>query len=556
MAMISEQKIDEIRASSNIVDIIGEYVDLKRAGSSYKGLCPFHNEKTPSFTVDEKKQLFHCFGCGVGGDVVSFIMQKEGLSYPESLEYLANKAGIRMEYTDNYIANPKNKELYEINKDIMMFFYKNLLTSKQAINYLKNRGLSGRIVNRFMLGFAKNSWNDLCDYIEFRGYNKEDLENIGLIKKSSKGNYYDKYRNRIIFPIINHYGNVIGFGGRAIGEEMPKYLNSPESDIFKKRYNLYGLNIYKKQKGTDIILVEGYMDVIALNHHGVDYAVASLGTALTADQAKLIKRYAENVYICYDSDSAGINATDKAIEIFLEADIKPKIIKLEDGLDPDDFIKEYGKDAFLAKKSDALDVYNYKYNKILDLYSKASPNEKYEKLDLFVDFLASIDSDLTREIFTNNVSTLFKIDKSTLNQAVDKYNTNITKKENTKKYFNDKNISNIIVKSNPQKFNFHELEVLRLIFNQKEDYLKNKKIFDSSLSDSKILDMKEFVLNKDIDKFNQNDEDYIYILNYIRDNTYPVYPSELIEKIEHFERIKKRDKLKSLKKETKGSLNE
>ncbi|WP_416335330.1 DNA primase [Anaerococcus sp. DFU013_CI05] len=556
MAMISEQKIDEIRASSNIVDIIGEYVDLKRAGSSYKGLCPFHNEKTPSFTVDEKKQLFHCFGCGVGGDVVSFIMQKEGLSYPESLEYLANKAGIRMEYTDNNIANPKNKELYEINKDIMMFFYKNLLTSKQAINYLKNRGLSGRIVNRFMLGFAKNSWNDLCDYIEFRGYNKEDLENIGLIKKSSKGNYYDKYRNRIIFPIINHYGNVIGFGGRAIGEEMPKYLNSPESDIFKKRYNLYGLNIYKKQKGTDIILVEGYMDVIALNHHGVDYAVASLGTALTADQAKLIKRYAENVYICYDSDSAGINATDKAIEIFLEADIKPKIIKLEDGLDPDDFIKEYGKDAFLAKKSDALDVYNYKYNKILDLYSKASPNEKYEKLDLFVDFLASIDSDLTREIFTNNVSTLFKIDKSTLNQAVDKYNTNITKKENTKKYFNDKNISNVIVKSNPQKFNFHELEVLRLIFNQKEDYLKNKEIFDRSLSDSKILDMKEFVLNKNIDKFNQNDEDYIYILNYIRDNTYPVYPSELIEKIEHFERIKKRDKLKSLKKEAKGSLNE
>ncbi|WP_296141161.1 DNA primase [uncultured Anaerococcus sp.] len=556
MAMISEQKIDEIRASSNIVDIIGEYVDLKRAGSSYKGLCPFHNEKTPSFTVDEKKQLFHCFGCGVGGDVVSFIMQKEGLSYPESLEYLANKAGIRMEYTDNYIANPKNKELYEINKDIMMFFYKNLLTSKQAINYLKNRGLSGRIVNRFMLGFAKNSWNDLCDYIEFRGYNKEDLENIGLIKKSSKGNYYDKYRNRIIFPIINHYGNVIGFGGRAIGEEMPKYLNSPESDIFKKRYNLYGLNIYKKQKGTDIILVEGYMDVIALNHHGVDYAVASLGTALTADQAKLIKRYAENVYICYDSDSAGINATDKAIEIFLEADIKPKIIKLEDGLDPDDFIKEYGKDAFLAKKSDALDVYNYKYNKILDLYSKASPNEKYEKLDLFVDFLASIDSDLTREIFTNNVSTLFKIDKSTLNQAVDKYNTNITKKENAKKYFNDKNISNVIVKSNPQKFNFHELEVLKLIFNQKEDYLKNKEIFDRSLSDSKILDMKEFVLNKNIDKFNQNDEDYIYILNYIRDNTYPVYPSELIEKIEHFERIKKRDKLKSLKKEAKGSLNE
>lgn len=546
MAMISDQKIDEIRASSNIVDIIGEYVDLKRAGSSYKGLCPFHNEKTPSFTVDEKKQLFHCFGCGAGGDVVSFIMQKEGLTYPESLEYLANKAGIRMEYSENNSINPKNKELYEINKDIMMFFYKNLLTSKEAINYLKNRGLSGKIVNRFMLGFAKNSWNDLCDYIEFKGYNKDDLENIGLIKKSSKGNYYDKYRNRIIFPIINHFGNVIGFGGRAIGDEMPKYLNSPESDIFKKRYNLYGLNIYKKQKGTDIILVEGYMDVIALNNYGIDYAVASLGTALTLEQAKLIKRYAENVYICYDRDSAGINATEKAIEIFLEVDVKAKIITLDEGLDPDDFIKEYGKESFLSRKSDALDVYNYKYNKILDLYSKASPNEKYEKLDLFVEFLASIDSDLTREIFTNNVSTLFKIDKSTLHQAVEKYNTNITKKEK-KNYYNKKNNSNVIVKSNPQKFNFHELEVLRLIFNQKEDYINNQKIFDDSLQDAKILDMKEFILNKDINKFNQNDEDYIYILNYIRDNTNPVYLSELIERIEHFDRIKKRDKLKSLK---------
>lgn len=547
MAMISDQKIDEIRASSNIVDIIGEYVDLKRAGSSYKGLCPFHNEKTPSFTVDEKKQLFHCFGCGAGGDVVSFIMQKEGLTYPESLEYLANKAGIRMEYSENNSINPKNKELYEINKDIMMFFYKNLLTSKEAINYLKNRGLSGKIVNRFMLGFAKNSWNDLCDYIEFKGYNKDDLENIGLIKKSSKGNYYDKYRNRIIFPIINHFGNVIGFGGRAIGDEMPKYLNSPESDIFKKRYNLYGLNIYKKQKGTDIILAEGYMDVIALNNYGIDYAVASLGTALTLEQAKLIKRYAENVYICYDRDSAGINATEKAIEIFLEVDVKAKIITLDEGLDPDDFIKEYGKESFLSRKSDALDIYNYKYNKILDLYSKARPNEKYEKLDLFVEFLASIDSDLTREIFTNNVSTLFKIDKSTLNQAVEKYNTNITKKEDKKNYYNKKNNSNVIVKSNPQKFNFHELEVLRLIFNQKEDYIKNQKIFDDSLQDAKILDMKEFILNKDINKFNQNDGDYIYILNYIRDNTNPVYLSELIERIEHFDRIKKRDKLKSLK---------
>ena len=556
MAMISEQKIDEIRASSNIVDIIGEYVDLKRTGSSYKGLCPFHNEKTPSFTVDDKKQLFHCFGCGVGGDVVSFIMQKEGLSYPESLEYLAQKAGIRMEYSNNYQPNPRNKELYEINKDIMMFYYKNLLTNKEAINYLKNRGLSGKIVNRFMLGFAKNSWQDLCDYIEYRGYDKKDLEDIGLIKKSSKGNYYDKYRNRVIFPIINHYGNVIGFGGRAIGDEMPKYLNSPESDIFKKRFNLYGLNIYKKQKGNDIILVEGYMDVIALNNYGIDYAVASLGTALTLEQAKLIKRYADNVYICYDRDDAGINATNKAIEIFLEAEVKPKVITLEEGLDPDDFIKEYGKEAFLEKKENALDVYNYKYNQILDIYSNSNPNEKYEKLDLFVEFLASIDSDLTREIFINNVSTLFKIDKSTLNQAIDKYNTNVNEKENRRDFYKDKKSSKVIVKSNPQKFNFHELEVLRLIFNQNEDYLANKEIFDKSLSNEKLIDMKDFIVDKNLEKFDHNDEDHIYILNYIRDNTNPIYPSELIDKIEYYEKIKKLNQLRSRNKKAKGSFNE
>ena len=550
MAMISEQKIDEIRASSNIVDIIGEYVDLKRTGSSYKGLCPFHNEKTPSFTVDDKKQLFHCFGCGVGGDVVSFIMQKEGLSYPESLEYLAQKAGIRMEYSSNYQPNPRNKELYEINKDIMMFYYKNLLTNKEAINYLKNRGLSGKIVNRFMLGFAKNSWQDLCDYVEYRGYDKKDLEDIGLIKKSSKGNYYDKYRNRVIFPIINHYGNVIGFGGRSIGDEMPKYLNSPESDIFKKRFNLYGLNIYKKQKGNDIILVEGYMDVIALNNYGIDYAVASLGTALTLEQAKLIKRYADNVYICYDRDDAGINATNKAIEIFLEAEVKPKVITLEEGLDPDDFIKEYGKETFLEKKENALDAYNYKYNQILDIYSNSNPNEKYEKLDLFVEFLASIDSDLTREIFINNVSTLFKIDKSTLNQAIDKYNTNVNEKENRRDFYKDKKSSKVIVKSNPQKFNFHELEVLRLIFNQNEDYLANKEIFDKSLSNKKLIDMKDFIVDKNLEKFDHNDEDHIYILNYIRANTNPIYPSELIDKIEYYEKIKKLNQLRSRNKKS------
>lgn len=554
MAMISDQTIELIRSRVNIVDIIGEYTDLKRAGSSFKGLCPFHNEKTPSFTVDDKKQLFHCFGCGAGGDIVSFIMQKEGLSYKESLEFLANKAGVTITYNDSSSQNPRNKELYEINKDIMMFFYKNLLTNKDAINYLKTRGLSSSIVNKFMLGFAKDSWDDLINYSEYKGYDRNDLEDIGLIKKSTQGKYYDKYRNRIIFPIINHYGNVIGFGGRSIDDQMPKYLNSPESSIFKKRYNLYGLNVYKRQKKKDIVLVEGYMDVIALNNHGIDYAVASLGTALTNDQAKLIKRYADNVYICYDSDGAGIKATDKAVDIFLNEGIVPKVIVLDDGLDPDDFIKKFGQEKFLEKKEQALDAYNYKYNKILDIYSKSKENEKFEKLDLFIEFLSSIEKDLTREIFINNVSTLFNIDKSTLNEAINKYSTGTSNKKIDNNYSNKNN--NIIVHTEKKSFNTIELEILRLIFNQKDDYTENKRFFDQYLKNEKVINIKKFILDKDVSRFDQNDDDYAYILNYITDDTNPIQINELIDKIRLFEKRQKLYELKALGIKAKGSTNE
>lgn len=548
MVMISKDSILEIKSRANIVDIIGEYTNLTRSGSSFKGLCPFHNEKTPSFTVDEKKQLFHCFGCGVGGDVVSFIMQKEGLSYAESLKYLAEKTGVNLSYTDDFSNNEKNKILYDINKDIMMFYYKNLLTNKDAINYLKKRSLSSAIVNTFMLGFAKNSWDDLLRYVEYKGYDKDDVEKLGLIKKSPKGKYYDKYRNRIIFPIINHYGNVIGFGGRSIDNTMPKYLNSPESEIFKKRYNLYGMNIFKKQKNKDIILVEGYMDVIALNNHGIAYAVASLGTALTNEQAKLIKRYADNVFICYDQDEAGIKAANKAVDIFLAENVIAKVIKLDKSLDPDDFIKKFGKDKFLERKDMAYDAYNYKYNNILDIYSNAKDNEKYEKLDLFVEFLASIDKDLTREIFINNVSTLFSIDKNTLNQAINKYSKNTSYKKNSLNNYEKNKEAKIIVSSEKRAFNVNELEILRLIFNQKSDYFKNKDFFDKYLINEKIINVKKFIIDKDLEKFDQNDEDYTYILNYIRDDTNPIMTEELMDKIKLYEKRRKLRELKSQRK--------
>lgn len=542
MGLISDDKINQIVQSSNIVDIIGEYVDLKRSGSSFKGLCPFHNEKTPSFTVDDKKQLFHCFGCGAGGDVVSFIMQKEGLNYPQSLEFLANKAGISIDYTENPKVNKRNNELYEINKDIMMFYYKNLLTDRKAQTYLKQRGLSSKIVNTFMLGYAKDSWNDLYDYIRSKNYKEEDIEELGLIKKSLKGNYYDKYRDRIIFPIINHYGKVIGFGGRAVSGQIPKYLNSPESSVFKKRYNLYGLNVYKRQKRKEIILVEGYMDVIALNNHGLDIAVASLGTALTKDQANLIKRYSDDIYICYDQDGAGIKATEKAIAIFHDIGVNPSIISLSEGKDPDDYIRENGKEAFEDKIKNANDSYNYQYEKILDEYTKATPAERFDKLNLFVAFLSSIKQELTREIFINNVSKLFEIDKSTLKQAIDRYNKDTDLKVKNKDKFNNEPI---IVEKKTNKFNINELEVLRLFFNQRSDYEKNRDFFDKAIEDEKINNVKTFLKEKDVSKFDLDDKDYKYILDYIRDNTNPILAEELKRKIILFNRKRELKRLKN-----------
>lgn len=555
MVFISDEKKNEILENSDIVAIIGDYVDLKKSGNSYKGLCPFHNEKTPSFTVDDRKQLFHCFGCGEGGDVVSFIMHKEGLSYIDSMKYLAKKAGIELDDTKSSKENKILNRYYDINKDIMMYFYKNLLTDKACQIYLKNRGFRSNIVNTFMLGFAKNSWDDLLNYVKKKDYLLDDIENLGLIKKSQNGKYYDKYRNRLIFPIINHYGKVIGFGGRSIDSTMPKYLNSPESQVFKKRYNLYGLNIFKKQSNKDIILVEGYMDVIGLNNQGIDQAVASLGTSLTNDQAKLLKRYAKNVYICYDEDNAGIKATDRAIEILLDEGIKPNIISLEKGLDPDDFVKKYGRDAFIKKMDEASDVYNYKYNKILDLYADSKDNEKFEKLNLFIEFLSSIKSDLTREIFINNVSKLFDIDKSTLKESVLKYNDNYKKtyKNQNKDSFYNKNDfknfntnQNTIIERKKYSVSTNELETLRLYLNQKDEYDENKDFFDQVIVDEKLLEIKQYIDKNGFDKISENfSNDYQFIIDYIKDKSNKIVGNELIEKINLENRKKLLKKLRN-----------
>lgn len=419
MGFIPQDKIDEIKSVADIVSVIGDYVELKRAGSNYVGLCPFHNEKTPSFSVSPSKGIFHCFGCGVGGDVISFIMQKEGLSYPEAIKFLADKLGILVETNEvNKEKYEHRKKLFEINNEAKLFYYKNLLINDMPKDYIKKRNLNNNLINMFIIGYADGK-NSLYRHLLQKGYQKDDIIEVGLINQDEKGNVYDKFRNRLMFPIIDIRGNVIGFGGRALADSRAKYMNSPQSLAYDKSKNVYGVsNLKNSTKVGKIILVEGYMDVISLTNYGFDYAIASLGTSLTHDQAKLIKRYCKNIYICYDGDSAGQNATSRAIEIFKEQDISPNIIVIPDNMDPDDYIKQYGNESFNRLIDNAVDSVIYEYKKILQKYDINDVKEKIQLIDDLTTLLSKLDREVIRDEYIKRFSDDLNIEYLSLKKDV------------------------------------------------------------------------------------------------------------------------------------------
>ena len=419
MGFIPQDKIDEIKSVADIVSVIGDYVELKRAGSNYVGLCPFHNEKTPSFSVSPSKGIFHCFGCGVGGDVISFIMQKEGLSYPEAIKFLADKLGILVETNEvNKEKYEHRKKLFEINNEAKLFYYKNLLINDIPKEYIKKRNLNNNLINKFIIGYADVK-NSLYRHLLQKGYQKDDIIEVGLINQDEKGNVYDKFRNRLMFPIIDIRGNVIGFGGRALADSRAKYMNSPQSLAYDKSKNVYGVsNLKNSTKVGKIILVEGYMDVISLTNYGFDYAIASLGTSLTHDQAKLIKRYCKNIYICYDGDSAGQNATSRAIEIFKEQDISPNIIVIPDNMDPDDYIKQFGNKSFDRLIDNAVDSVIYEYKKILQKYDINDVKEKIQLIDDLTTLLSKLDREVIRDEYIKRFSDDLNIEYLSLKKDV------------------------------------------------------------------------------------------------------------------------------------------
>lgn len=365
---ISEETIERIKNENDIVDVISETVRLKRSGRNYMGICPFHHEKSPSFSVSQDKQIYKCFGCGEAGNVLTFVMKQKNLNFIESCKLLAEKANIPLNLggdEDDRLVK-KKALLYKINIEAARYFFSNLQNDKEKKNYFLRRGISEITIKRFGLGYAKDGWHNLRMYLNKKGFNDNLLLEVGLVLKSEKkGTIYDRFRNRVMFPVFDAKGRVIGFGGRVLDDSKPKYLNSPETLIFQKGTNLYGLNFAIKNNIKDryFIMVEGYMDLISLNQYGIHNVVASLGTALTIKQARLLKRYADKVIISYDADVAGQTATLRGLDILKEAGFDVRVLQIPEGKDPDEFVRNNGKDSFMKLVNEAETLIGYRLKK-------------------------------------------------------------------------------------------------------------------------------------------------------------------------------------------------
>lgn len=401
----SDDIIEEVRMKNDIVDVVSQYVKLTRKGASYFGLCPFHNEKTPSFSVTPAKQMYYCFGCGAGGNVFTFIMEYENATFGEALQQLAERAGVqlpKMEYSREAREQSERRSLLlEINKQAAQYFYYQLRreNGKTAYEYLTGRGLSEETIKKFGLGYSDKYSDDLYKFLKGKGYSDELLRESGLFNVDERHGMYDKFWNRVIFPIMDVSSRVIGFGGRVMGDGKPKYLNSPETKIFDKSRNLYGLNVARTTRKPYLILCEGYMDVISMHQAGFTNAVASLGTALTSGHASLLKRYTKEVLLLYDSDDAGIRAALRGIPILREAGIVSRVVNLKPYKDPDEFIKNMGAEAFEERLNQAQDSFMFRVHTAETNYAMGEPQGQNRFFEQCAGMLLELSDELERNLY-------------------------------------------------------------------------------------------------------------------------------------------------------------
>lgn len=432
---IPESFLEEVNARTDLVDLVSSYVQLQKKGNRYWGCCPFHSEKTPSFSVSPEKEMYYCFGCHKGGNAISFIMEEESVGFVEAVTILAQRAGLQMPETRENAGEKKKRErLYALNKEAARFFHSQLKApaGESPRAYLAERGLSRRTITNFGLGYALNEWDGLIKAMQEKGYSKLELLDAGLVVSNQKGHIYDRFRGRVMFPIIDLRGNVIGFGGRVLDDSKPKYLNSPDTIIYNKSRNLFALNIAKKSKSGKIILTEGYMDTISLHQGGFDYAVASLGTSLTEDHARLLSKYCKEVILSYDGDSAGIAAAQRAIGILGRVGLGVKVLRVTGAKDPDEFIKKYGSAAFQKLLDGSENQMEYQLLQVRQKYDVDSDEGRIGYLQEAAALIARLGSPVEREIYAGRVAEGAKVDRAAMIAEVNRQRQRETYRERRK----------------------------------------------------------------------------------------------------------------------------
>ncbi len=504
--------IEEIKNRCDIASIISQYIEIKPSGTNYKGLCPFHGEKTPSFYINTSKQIYKCFGCGEGGDVINFVMKIENLDFMDAVKLLAQKSGIEINTNIDEATKEKMekaKKFQDIHVNAARFYFSNLISSKNpGYEYLRKRGLDDKIIKKFGLGYALDKWDSLVEYITSIGYTKQDLIECGLFGyKDETGRIYDKFRNRVIFPIFDYRGNVIGFGGRVLDDSLPKYLNSPDTIIFNKRHNLYGLNFARKEiKDRSVVLVEGYMDLISVYQYGVKNVVATLGTALTEQQGILIKRYVDTAIISYDSDEAGIKATLRAIEILTKLDINVKVLNLRDSKDPDEYIRKYGVIKYKEEMQDAIHYIKYKIDILIKDYNIQKDDEKIKFAKEATKIVKALKSPVEIDYYAKYLAKLLDISIDSIKREI--YGKEYVKRESNNKFIKNKyeNKSKQVTIEKPKVIlkgrQFVEESLLKIMLedvNSRNLGLSKVKEEDFYLNESKEI-LKWIIKNKELDK--------------------------------------------------------
>ncbi len=579
MAFYSEDVIEEVRAANDIIDVIGNYVNLKRRGASYQGLCPFHHEKTPSFSVTPDKQIFHCFGCGVGGNVIRFIMKIENIGFTEAVEFLADRANITLPTYDKTFGNVSQEELkrrqeakyemYEINKAAGRFFYENIEKSNVAQRYIVERRIEPKTVAKFGLGYALAD-NGLSKYLLSLGFKEENILATGLIGKSDRGILYDKFKERFMFPIFDIRKRLIAFGGRTLESKesmkakgIPKYVNSPENLIYSKGHHLYGLNLAKgdNHKLKRILVVEGYMDVISPHQAGITNVVASLGTALTEQQGRLLRRYAEEVVLSYDSDEAGQKAKLRGIEIMQALDVPVKVLKMDGAKDPDEYIIKYGPEKFKKLVENSISPVEYKVDMLKKDYNLNDTSQKITFLTKMAEILSKENNIIERDVYVDKFSKELNVGKEAIIAEIEKRTIRNSMKTNNWQL--PKPIVSKNVERNKEKDNIERSIIYILTLRNKDlfNILRQTYTYDDVENSvnkeliKKLYNLYESgdIINKDMMSLCETEEESdllseILMKNNVRDDT-DKFALEIIRKLEI-------DKLQEQKKEVIKKLQE